>query len=46
MGGGNARVIAFKLPAKVKLAANTGGITGGVRVWDRTLDPLFAGRGR
>ena len=46
LGGGNAQVIAFKLPAKVRLAANIGGITGGVRVWDRALDPLFAGRGR
>jgi len=46
LGGGNARQIAFKLPAKVRLAPNIGGITGGVRVWDRALDPLFAGRGR
>jgi polyphosphate glucokinase len=46
LGGGNARMIAFELPAKVRLAANVGGITGGIKVWDRALDPLFAGRKR
>jgi polyphosphate glucokinase len=45
LGGGNARMVDFELPEKVKLAANIGGITGGVRLWDRTLDPLFGGRG-
>jgi polyphosphate glucokinase len=46
LGGGNARMIDVALPAKVKLAANVAGITGGIRVWDQALDPLFAGAGR
>lgn len=42
LGGGNASAINFKLPPKVRIAANSGGITGGMRLWDRALDPLFA----
>jgi polyphosphate glucokinase len=43
LGGGNARAIDFDLPAKVKLAANSGGITGGIRLWDAAFDDFFTG---
>jgi polyphosphate glucokinase len=42
LGGGNAHAINFELPRNVKRADNTGGITGGVKLWDRSLDDLFA----
>jgi len=42
LGGGNASEIAFELPKNVKIAANIGGITGGVRLWDTALDEIFA----
>jgi polyphosphate glucokinase len=45
LGGGNARLIDFKLPPRVKVAPNADGITGGVRLWDSTLDEAF-GRGK
>jgi polyphosphate glucokinase len=43
LGGGNARLIDFDLPANVKLAANSGGITGGIRLWDPAFDDFFTG---
>jgi polyphosphate glucokinase len=42
IGGGNAKSIAFELPARVKIVSNTAGITGGIRLWEPDLDPLFA----
>ena len=41
LGGGNAVAIAFELPKNVRLAANSNGITGGVRLWERALDEFF-----
>jgi polyphosphate glucokinase len=43
VGGGNARAIAFELPAQVKVVSNSAGVTGGVRLWETALDELFAG---
>ncbi len=34
LGGGNAMRIDFELPPRVKIADNSGGITGGIRLWD------------
>lgn len=42
IGGGNARRITIELPAHVKIVSNAAGITGGVRLWEPVLDPLFA----
>jgi polyphosphate glucokinase len=42
IGGGNARHIRFDLPGNARIVSNTAGITGGVRLWDRVLDPAFA----
>jgi polyphosphate glucokinase len=42
IGGGNARHIRFDLPANVRIVSNQAGITGGVRLWDHTLDAAFA----
>jgi polyphosphate glucokinase len=41
IGGGNARLIDPPLPANVKAVANTAGITGGVRLWDKRMDHAF-----
>lgn len=42
IGGGNAHQITFDLPLNVKIVSNEAGITGGVRLWDAALDPMFA----
>jgi polyphosphate glucokinase len=42
IGGGNAKRIDFDLPAGVRTVSNEAGITGGIRLWDAALDPLFA----
>jgi polyphosphate glucokinase len=42
LGGGNSRRIDFKLPPHVKLASNVNGIIGGIHLWNRELDDLFA----
>ncbi len=42
IGGGNAKHIEFELPPNIRLVSNEAGITGGVRLWDAMLDPLFA----
>ena len=44
IGGGNAELIDFDLPPNVRVVSNTAGITGGVRLWDPALDPVFAPR--
>jgi len=41
IGGGNAKRIDFALPAGVRTVSNDAGITGGIRLWDASLDPLF-----
>src|SRR5262249_11148573 len=33
LGGGNAKDIAFPLPADVTIVPNTDGLTGGIRLW-------------
>jgi polyphosphate glucokinase len=42
VGGGNARAIAFALPAQARIVSNAAGVTGGVRLWEPELDELFA----
>jgi polyphosphate glucokinase len=41
IGGGNARHIKFTLDPNMRVVSNDAGITGGVRLWDRRLDPAF-----
>lgn len=41
IGGGNAKRLDFDLPAGVRTVSNDAGITGGIRLWDPLLDPLF-----
>lgn len=41
IGGGNARKIDFTLPPNARTVSNDAGITGGVRLWDPLLDPVF-----
>lgn len=45
IGGGNAKQVDISLPSNVRLVSNEAGITGGVRLWDRALDPVFAAGG-
>jgi len=42
VGGGNARRIDFTPPAKVTLVSNEAGLTGGIRLWDPSMDRYFA----
>ena len=41
IGGGDARLIDFELPADIRIVSNHSGITGGVRLWDKQLDGDF-----
>jgi polyphosphate glucokinase len=41
LGGGNAKLIDFDLPAGARVVSNEAGITGGVRLWDAKLDGAF-----
>ena len=41
IGGGNAKLIAFDLPANVRVVDNEAGILGGVRLWDPEQDDAF-----
>jgi polyphosphate glucokinase len=41
IGGGNAKYVQVELPSNVHLVGNEAGITGGVRLWDKTLDAVF-----
>ena len=41
IGGGNAQVIDFDLPANVRVVSNAAGITGGVKLWDSKMDAAF-----
>ncbi len=45
IGGGNAQVIDFDLPANVRIVPNAAGITGGVKLWSSTMDAAFVDRG-
>jgi len=42
IGGGNARRISFNLPANVRIADNSSGIVGSVRLWEKQFDSWFA----
>ena len=42
IGGGDAKKVDIELPANVRIVSNDAGITGGVKLWDQALDPLFA----
>jgi polyphosphate glucokinase len=42
IGGGNAKEIELTLAPNIQIVSNQAGITGGVRLWDKTLDPVFA----
>lgn len=42
VGGGNAKQVDLKLPANVEIVSNEAGITGGAKLWDKALDPVFA----
>jgi polyphosphate glucokinase len=41
LGGGNAPHIDFELPPNVTIVPNEAGITGGLRLWDATMDRFF-----
>jgi polyphosphate glucokinase len=41
IGGGDAKHIDIALPSNVRVVSNEAGITGGVRLWDPSLDFLF-----
>jgi polyphosphate glucokinase len=41
IGGGNSRHLQGDLPDKVRIVSNEAGITGGIRLWDATLDAKF-----
>ena len=42
IGGGNAQVIDFDLPANVRIVPNAAGITGGVKLWGARMEAAFA----
>jgi polyphosphate glucokinase len=44
IGGGNARHLAIELPDTVTIVSNSAGVTGGVRLWEKDCDSLFAGK--
>ena len=41
IGGGNSRHMQGVLPDKARIVSNEAGITGGIRLWDATLDAKF-----
>ncbi len=45
IGGGNAKNVDIALAPNIRLVSNEAGITGGVRLWDKTLDAVFASAG-
>jgi polyphosphate glucokinase len=45
IGGGNAKQVDLELTPNIRLVSNEAGITGGVRLWDKTLDSVFANEG-
>jgi polyphosphate glucokinase len=42
IGGGNAKQIELELGPHIRQVSNEAGITGGVRLWDKMLDSVFA----
>jgi polyphosphate glucokinase len=42
IGGGNAKQVDLELAPNVRLVGNEAGITGGVQLWNTTLDAVFA----
>ncbi|HEY8289167.1 MAG TPA: ROK family protein [Acetobacteraceae bacterium] len=42
IGGGNAKNVDLDLSGNIRIVSNEAGITGGVRLWDKALDPAFA----
>ena len=42
LGGGNAKHLRFDLPDNVRIVSNDAGLNGGIRLWDRALDPAFS----
>jgi polyphosphate glucokinase len=42
IGGGNAKYIALDLPENVRIVSNKAGVTGGIKLWDRRNDHVFA----
>jgi polyphosphate glucokinase len=45
IGGGNAKQVDLDLAPNIRLVSNAAGITGGVRLWDKGLDSVFAAGG-
>jgi polyphosphate glucokinase len=45
IGGGNAKQIDIPLAANMQIVGNEAGITGGVKLWDKSLDAVFAAAG-
>ncbi len=43
IGGGNAHAIDIDLPPNVRLVSNAAGITGGLKLWSKKMEPVFAG---
>jgi polyphosphate glucokinase len=41
IGGGNAKYVQCELGSNMCIVGNEAGITGGVRLWDKTLDAVF-----
>jgi polyphosphate glucokinase len=41
IGGGNAKQVDLELEPSMRLVANEAGITGGVQLWNKTLDLVF-----
>lgn len=41
IGGGNAKQIELELPPNIRQVSNEAGITGGVKLWDHTLNSMF-----
>jgi polyphosphate glucokinase len=46
VGGGNAKHLTLDLGPRVELVANTAGIVGGIRLWDRYDGPISRGAAR
>jgi polyphosphate glucokinase len=42
IGGGNAKQVDLELAPNLRLVGNEAGITGGVQLWNKTLDSVFA----
>jgi polyphosphate glucokinase len=42
IGGGNAKQVDTPLAENVKIVSNEAGITGGAKLWDHSLDGMFA----